>query len=349
VRDDLRGLAKKSTVLTVGAAIVKNLAAHRPSGKHTGGLQSATQTPEEAVAYILRSFTGILKMGRMTSEDLRGRRILELGPGDTLGLALCMVAAGAEYVCAVDRFAPHYDSAHQTRIYQQLRAELPAQARGRFDAAISLGSDRATINPACVELRQGEGIETIELPEASFDLIMSIAVCEHLADPVRALTRMDRLLRPGGVMLHQIDLRDHGMFTAGGKHPLTWLTVPSPIWRLMTSNRGAPNRHLMPTYRDALGALGYAPDFQIDHAISRSYDELLHDCPRELVYGEHFGPDDVAYLRRIQRRLRPEFREMSDADLMTSGVFVTARKPAGHIAASQRAWRPLPPTGGYGG
>ncbi len=41
--------------------------------------------------------------------------------------------------------------------------------------------------------------ESIPLPEASQDFVISSHVLEHLPDPIRALVEWDRLLRPGGI------------------------------------------------------------------------------------------------------------------------------------------------------
>lgn len=67
---------------------------------------------------------------------------------------------------------------------------------------------------------------------------------EHLFDPVAALDGMLEALRPGGTLVHRIDLRVHGMFR--GQHPLTFLTLPDAIYTRMTRNSGRPNRVLFP-------------------------------------------------------------------------------------------------------
>lgn len=41
--------------------------------------------------------------------------------------------------------------------------------------------------------------ESIPLPDASQDFVISSHVLEHLPDPIRALIEWDRLLRPGGI------------------------------------------------------------------------------------------------------------------------------------------------------
>jgi ubiquinone/menaquinone biosynthesis C-methylase UbiE len=50
-------------------------------------------------------------------------------------------------------------------------------------------------------------LETVDLPEAYFDLVTMWDVIEHLTDPCRAIQQAHRLLKPGGLMVvHTIDI-----------------------------------------------------------------------------------------------------------------------------------------------
>jgi len=44
----------------------------------------------------------------------------------------------------------------------------------------------------------------------------------------RAFQGLDQLLAPGGCLLQKIDLRDYGLFSANGFHPLGSTPSPSP-------------------------------------------------------------------------------------------------------------------------
>src|SRR4051794_2146586 len=50
----------------------------------------------ESLAYINKQFSDYLGYAALTPEWLRDRQIVELGPGDNLGVALKFVAAGAK-------------------------------------------------------------------------------------------------------------------------------------------------------------------------------------------------------------------------------------------------------------
>jgi SAM-dependent methyltransferase len=65
---------------------------------------------------------------------------------------------------------------------------------GQVECARILADERGCAN-ASFEVG---AIESVNLPEASFDLVFAHAVFEHLSAPVAALRRIRRWLRPGG-------------------------------------------------------------------------------------------------------------------------------------------------------
>ena len=65
-------------------------------------------------------------------------------------------------------------------------------------------------------------LEAADLPEATFDVVTMWDVIEHLPDPRRALQRVHRLLRPGGlVAVHTIDIESLFTRLMGARWP--WL------------------------------------------------------------------------------------------------------------------------------
>jgi hypothetical protein len=128
------------------------------------------------------------------------------------------------------------------------------------------------------------------------------------------------------MMMHKADLRDHLMFSAAGHNELTFLTVPDRVYRLMTHNSGRPNRRMVDYYRRTLDRLGYDAQVLITHLVGESGEVIPHR--------EHLRPEDVGerqreIVREIRPKLAPRFRGLSDEELVVSGVFVVARKPAG--------------------
>ena len=101
-----------------------------------------------------------------------GARVLEVGSG--LGILAADVAVAAAGVDVVG-------------------IELSAT---QIAAALRLRSGQAT-KAARVTFMQGDA-HTLNLPDASFDLVYARYLLEHVADPGRVLREMRRVARPGG-------------------------------------------------------------------------------------------------------------------------------------------------------
>lgn len=280
---------------------------------------------EVSVHYIDTVVEDYLRYARLSRTDLLGRRVLEIGHGDNLGVALELIVLGAEHVACVDKFYASRDEAQQRAIYSALRERLPNEARRRFDRAVSLGS-RIEFDPERIRCIYGIGIEQADrvLIPCDYDLIVSRAVLECVEGDA-AFAAMDALLRPGGRMAHKIDLRDHGLFTAHGLHPLTFLTLPEWLYRLMTSHSGMPKRERASYYEGKLQQLGYETKIFVTHVTGRR-DELIPHRPA-IVRGTDYHDASLALIDQIRPRLARRFRELPLQDLLVAGIFVSARKP----------------------
>ncbi len=237
-------------------------------------------------------------------------------------MALRFLAAGAQRIVATDKFASVRDAAQQRRIYREVLSRLDATQRARIEDVIS--GDELSLDSTRLQVLEGVAVEEAAgaLSGERFDLIVSRAVLEHLYDLDAAFSAMDELLRPGGTMLHKVDFRDHGMFTDGGMHPLTFLTVPDRLYRLMSRNSGRPNRCLADYYRGKLDELGY--EYRLLATKPIDGEEIVpHAADIEV------GPSTRRLVDEIRPRLAPRFRGLSDPDLATAGIFLVARKPGG--------------------
>jgi SAM-dependent methyltransferase len=316
--------ARRSKWLTVASSIWRDWLAglRRTHGDRSSryDAQSAGQPVSEAVAYIDSAFNSLLRWAGL--ESVEGLRLLELGPGDNLGLALRFLAAGAASVVCLDRFEVQQDEGHQRAIYRALLETLTPVEQARIHDLVQNGEGER------LRVIRGIGIEESDghLGPESFDLIYSIAVMEHVYDSDDALAAMDRLLAPGGLLAHQIDLRDHGVFTQGGLHPLTFLTVPDWAYDRMERNRGGPNRRLVDYYRSRMRDLGYEYRLLIGRIVGADRD--LQPYKERLEYGVDYDETALELVRRVRPKLIPRFRALSDEDLLAAGAFLTARKPA---------------------
>jgi hypothetical protein len=140
-------------------------------------------------------------------------------------------------------------------------------------------------------------------------------------------------------MIHKIDFRDHGMFSDHGFHPLTFLTIPESIYRLMTVDSGRPNRRLLPYYRYKMATLGYKTQILITHVVGGDVDIVPHK--ESLIRGVDYSDATLALLNTIRPKLRTQFRNMSDEDFLVSGIFLIAHKP--HVATASARQKPGTP------
>ena len=218
--------ARRSKSLIIAFKIFQNwqmrrrFASGRIESEH--GSSHSRKSLAESLAYIEEQFRDYLTYGQLSREELRGKRILELGFGDNVGVALKFLAAGASQVVCVDKFYSKRDATREREIYSKLRETLTDEEKERFDAAVEI-TDDIKFNPTRLQCLNGLDLEAaagqLERVGQVFDLIISRAVIEEIYEPASVFAAADRLLAAGGMMLHKIDLSDYGIFSDGGMHP----------------------------------------------------------------------------------------------------------------------------------
>lgn len=315
---NVRMLVRRSVPLTCAWYLLDDWRAARrlragdirtDSGRRHAGADLAA-----SLSYIERVHADYLRYGGL--ERFSGR-VAEIGPGDNFGVALLALGDGADEVHAIDRYRSRRDPERQRAIYAAL-AERRGLAR-LFDGAPAEETLRG------VRYHAGEPAEVFfRRAGLAFDAIVSRAVLEHLYDPLGALDDMAAALRPGGRLIHRIDLRDHGMFA--GMHPLTFLTVPEAFYRRMVEASGRPNRVLVPGYRDWLRRSGLVGSVRISRLAGVA--EEFEPAP-----WDEFDPvlrrRAEAAVAEIRPRLDRRFRTLPTEDLAAAGCVVVARKEAG--------------------
>ncbi|MDD4899239.1 MAG: class I SAM-dependent methyltransferase [Candidatus Omnitrophica bacterium] len=280
----------------------------------------------QSCSYIETVFDDYLKYGGINQNDLVGMKVLEIGPGDNLGVALNFLAAGVKKVVCLDRIYSKRNTEQERSTYLYLRAKMEPVSRQRFDSAIKIENNSFSCNQE--KLNYFYGIDVARaaqvLGEEKFDLVVSRAVLEHIFEIDKAFEVMDKYLKEGGLLLHKIDFRDHEMFSRDKFHPLEFLTIPEFFWRHMTQHSGKPNRRLKNYYEERLKALGYDFKILITHLTGRQ-EEFLP--PKEnIVLNRDFGDSDLRIIDSIRPRLAPQFRKLTDEVLLTAGIFLVAKK-----------------------
>jgi SAM-dependent methyltransferase len=136
-------------------------------------------------------------------------------------------------------------------------------------------------------------------PAASIDIVASRAVLEHVPEPalVGFLAAFRRILRPGGVMCHQIDNSDHWQHLDLARSRVGFLGVEETDWRWRLAQVNPlfhQNRLRHADYARLIGAAG----FRIRHAEGTPHKEALADLPRIRLASRFAGrdPRDLAIL-----------------------------------------------------
>ena len=275
---------------------------------------------QESVNYVEQVFADYLRYGQL--ERFHGT-VAEIGPGDNGGVALLIRNSGAQHVDLVERFENVIDEGQQQEIYEALSHRHPLE---RF----RIGPQWKRMELSGVTWWIGASAEQFMAgcADGTYDFIVSRAVLEHLAKPISTLRQMVRALRPGGLLLHEVDLRDHEHFSRR-LDELTWLKFPSWLWRVMTSQSGRPNRVLAHRYRRALEGLRGSDGIEYQLLVktlvgAQSIDPAVpwEEIPLET------RERALAFVTARRHTFARELQGIDAADLALTTVVIVARKPA---------------------
>jgi SAM-dependent methyltransferase len=303
--------------------------------RHASGATGARLAPEQHLEYARRCADDYLFYAGAGEGFLQEKRVLELGPGDNLGTALCLLAKGAARVVAVDAHDPPLHAGRNQALYRGLLESFPPAERARAERAVRDGGggsvelDRERV----LHLRR---VKIEDAPRAlggeRFDVVLSRAVLEHVADLPRAWDAMLELLAPGGEMWHKVDLRHHHFF--GAIHPLHFLTCNERAWRWISSPDPTLNRSRVDVYRTFAERSFERVALLITHVLDG--DEIVPHVER-LQPGLHFSDRELALVRGIRPRLLPRFQTLDDEDLLVGGIFLLAREPRTGVRIAPRS------------
>jgi hypothetical protein len=301
----------------------------------SGNVESETgnttvhQPIDGALRHIRKNFSDFTTYGKLSESNIAGKRILELGPGDNLAMGVLFQAMGAASYVGIDRFYSPRDNERERLIYLKLNDDLPKAQQDRLREALDL-SEGIRFSPERIRAIYGPGAEKASesLEAGSVDLLISSGVLQSVRLK-EALPGMMRLLAPGGTMIHRFDLRDLGMLSSNGYHPLEFLTISAGTYKWIEKGADRSNRMRVSHYREALEGSGLRTKVfytAVYHPDGAEYTRFLEPYPEALREGIHYDAGQIQFIEKIRKRLAPEFREIPAAELVAAGLLVIATK-----------------------
>lgn len=221
---------------------------------------------------------------------------LQVGPGGSLGCEVLLALWGVKQAYTVDPFP--LLSFDLDLFMKTLGAffEVVRWFNGNGGPAVpahqTLGKGHFTVGDSLIRHYYPRHFEDTGLPDHSIDFLFSHATLEHVRDPRTCIAETWRVLRPGGLTAHCIDLRDHRNF----EQPLAYLQWPPEAWdRLMARHcRGDgslyQNRWRANEFREAFAGAGfevleYRPELKVEMSQLAAelprFDQKYHDVPLE--------------------------------------------------------------------
>ena len=293
----LLGLEPPSSLPAAAGAIV----GHTPQGSpQTAIANPRERTLEQAIDFTFLCADMYLGLPQNGLEAFKDATIMEIGPGQDLGVLLVLAGLGSGKGVAVDRFFCDWDPSYHPSFYSTLIERAEARYPGvRFEALRDVVEAGGHLGPRLQIVRSG--LDDLKaLADASVTISYSNAALEHLDRPREGLFELARVSRQGGLGFHQIDFRDHRDFT----RPLEFLT--------MTDEE----------FLEKAEAASYSLGNRLRPS---EYLQLFNDAG----FGTTFTPNmfaEPAYLAEVTNRLHPRYRSFGEEELrQISGRVLTTR------------------------
>ena len=239
---------------------------------------------------------------------------LQIGPGGSLGCEVLLCMFGVRRAYTLDPFPLltfDLDSFMKTmkklfevmRWFEGVNGFEPFSLRAPEYETIDKGKYR--VGESTIQHIYPRTFEDTGFESETIDFLFSQATLEHVRDPLKCIKETSRVLKPGGLTAHCIDLRDHRDF----EEPLKFLRESDESWaRAMEEHcrydaSGYMNRWRASEYVKAFEQQGF---------------ELLESVPEMKVSNEILNSEIPVMAKR--------FSGFSKEDLATITTFIVARK-----------------------
>lgn len=274
------------------------MAVQRLTGDTGRGGRGAAREAADYFTAVAGDYEVVARASGVAERELfAGKRVLELGPGDTRAVALLARARGATAWEGFDAFdIQSRDRRYVTAIYD---ASLAREGETRRASDLLEGCIMHTSADALA--RGGR----------RFELVLSRAVLEHVRDLGALFASVARVATDDAVLIHKVDLRSHGL---EHDHELDFLRFSERTWRAMSSHVDLPNRARAPAYL-----------------------ELAESVGLRTIWAKTTHVLDAARAEAVRRELASPFRETRASELAVLGLWLVQVGPRHPLASRARA------------
>ncbi|HMB44228.1 MAG TPA: class I SAM-dependent methyltransferase [Candidatus Methanoperedens sp.] len=183
----------------------------------------------------------------------KNKQILELGPGNSIALAMNFLCNSSGKYLMVDKYPRILKTEKQAKHLLEQITYFEEKYHSNLNNFIN--KDNLEFNEAFLTYMQDSAEDLRNISSHSVDIILSISVLEHIRDVEKSFKEMRRILKEGGVMYHSIDLRDH----YNSNEPLKFLKYSDFAWDNFLTKEGYSytNRLRIYDYMELLAKYGF--------------------------------------------------------------------------------------------
>ncbi len=229
--------------------------------------------------------------------------VLEIGPGINLGPGILLTLNRVKKYYGVDVYKdPNFN--HPATLYSmdQLFKRFPTLIQEPVENVLSKKNGKFVLNQDRVKYLSPYYSSNLPIKDNYLDFLYSHAAFEHFVTPKETITEIHRVLKPGGIIAHQIDLRDH----RDNAKPLEFLKLDAKEWRSQFTDE---NIHV------------YTNRWRVN-----DYKEAFEEAGFTILEIEPQNPTNYKVTEAQRRTFHKDFQKYSLDELSVLSFFIVARK-----------------------
>jgi SAM-dependent methyltransferase len=244
---NLRSATRESTLFAGGLVLgAANTVRHNRQG-YVDPRPFSPEDVDRTIEHAVEIVDLLTECGKL---DWSGMRVLEIGPGSDLTTGAVILSRGATAYHAVDLFDNRWQAAEG--LYDRLNQTIGSSVR-----------------PEDLHFTQTAFPDLPDLA-GTFNVIVSNACLEHVADVPSLLRRLRDFAAPGCQMVHHIDAQTH-MRWFRDHDPLNILRYPDSVYRRLLDFPGAPNRLRASDYLRLAVQMGWSGEIVVGRRAAHAY------------------------------------------------------------------------------